>query len=95
MDPLKLEVVAPNPTCKDTSIFAHLIFFPCTCILMMLFFIHFLRIFDNSLRQRDALWGLRDLELVIKEAEANGLTFLETIEMPANNLVVLFRKIDV
>jgi Protein of unknown function (DUF938) len=53
------------------------------------------RSFDASLRQRNACWGVRDLEVVIKEAELNGLTFLESVNMPANNLVVLFRRNDV
>jgi hypothetical protein len=48
--------------------------------------------FDLSLRQRDKQWGVRDLEMVIKEAEINGLRFVETVEMPANNLSVLFCK---
>ena len=48
--------------------------------------------FDMSLRQRNAAWGIRDLELVVAEAEQHGLTWVETIDMPANNLVVLFQK---
>ena len=52
-----------------------------------------IRRFDASLRQRNADWGIRDLELVIQEALGNGLTFIETIEMPANNLCVIFQKL--
>ena len=49
--------------------------------------------FDVSLQQRDHRWGVRDLEAVIEAAEQNGLHFLETVQMPANNLMVLFRKV--
>jgi len=51
------------------------------------------RNFDASLRQRDPRWGIRDLELVQKLAEQNGLGLVKTKEMPANNLVVQFRKL--
>ena len=50
------------------------------------------RCFDVSLRQRNEAWGIRDLEMVVKEAQSHGLLFVETIEMPANNLCVIFRK---
>jgi Protein of unknown function (DUF938) len=52
------------------------------------------RCFDLSLRQRNEEWGIRDLEIVIREAQLHGLSFMETIEMPANNLCVLFRKLQ-
>jgi SAM-dependent methyltransferase len=48
--------------------------------------------FDEDLRRRDPAWGLRDLEAVIAEASANGLTFLERVAMPANNQTLVFRK---
>jgi SAM-dependent methyltransferase len=48
--------------------------------------------FDQSLKERDPRWGLRDLERVKAEAEARGLRWLKTIEMPANNVSVLFEK---
>lgn len=48
--------------------------------------------FDESLRARNPDWGVRDLEAVSKCAQANGLALVRTIEMPANNLSVLFRK---
>ena len=48
--------------------------------------------FDASLRARNALWGVRDLADVEAEAQANGLTLRDTIEMPANNLSVIFAK---
>jgi hypothetical protein len=48
--------------------------------------------FDESLRARDPEWGLRDLEAVVAEAETHGLRFDTLVEMPANNLSVIFRK---
>lgn len=47
--------------------------------------------FDASLRSRDARWGVRDLEAVVREARARGLSHEETISMPANNLTVVLR----
>ncbi|PHK95333.1 SAM-dependent methyltransferase [Pseudoroseomonas rhizosphaerae] len=48
--------------------------------------------FDESLRQRDPRWGVRDLEAVTDEAVAAGFHPGAVEEMPANNLVVLFRR---
>lgn len=48
--------------------------------------------FDRSLRMQDPAWGVRDLETVIAEAEANGFVHVETVAMPANNQTVIFRK---
>jgi len=48
--------------------------------------------FDASLKSRDSSWGLRHLEKVVEVAKAHGLTLDQTIEMPANNLSVLFCK---
>ncbi|HZF95399.1 MAG TPA: DUF938 domain-containing protein [Allosphingosinicella sp.] len=48
--------------------------------------------FDESLKARDAAWGLRALEDVTAEAEANGLKLERVVEMPANNLTVVYRK---
>jgi Protein of unknown function (DUF938) len=46
--------------------------------------------FDQSLQMRDREWGVRDLEAVIAAAEAEGLTFVKTYSMPANNLSIVF-----
>jgi SAM-dependent methyltransferase len=46
--------------------------------------------FDASLRQRDPQWGVRDLEAVAETAARHGLVQTETVEMPANNLSVVF-----
>lgn len=48
--------------------------------------------FDVSLRTQNERWGVRDLEDVIALAMANGLTHVETVEMPANNRTVVFQR---
>jgi hypothetical protein len=48
--------------------------------------------FCNFTGSRDPSWGIRDLEDVVKAAEDQGLYLVESIEMPANNLILLFRK---
>ncbi|MGE0178599.1 MAG: DUF938 domain-containing protein [Sphingomonas sp.] len=49
--------------------------------------------FDESLRARDPQWGLRDLGLVVAEAEGRGFALGSVTAMPANNLSVVLRKI--
>jgi len=51
------------------------------------------RAFDEDLRRRNPSWGVRDLGEVTALAEANGLRRTEIVEMPANNLSVLFRRL--
>ncbi|NMG34939.1 DUF938 domain-containing protein [Azoarcus sp. TTM-91] len=48
--------------------------------------------FDGWLKERDPRFGVRDLEAVVAEAAARGLTLAEVAEMPANNLSVVFRR---
>ena len=48
--------------------------------------------FDSALRAQNPEWGLRDLEEVDSVAKEQGFDLAETIEMPANNFSVLFRK---
>jgi hypothetical protein len=48
--------------------------------------------FDQSLRARDPAWGLRLLDEVVAAAEAQGLAFERRVAMPANNLIVAFRR---
>ena len=48
--------------------------------------------FDRALRSSDPEWGVRDVEAVIDAAKAENLTFLKIIEMPANNLSVIFQR---
>lgn len=46
--------------------------------------------FDASLRARDASWGIRRLPDVEAQAVRAGLVFSQRIEMPANNLMLVF-----
>ncbi|MFC3442307.1 DUF938 domain-containing protein [Sphingobium rhizovicinum] len=48
--------------------------------------------FDASLKARDPRWGLRRMEDVVAAARAEGLEFEQRIEMPANNLSLMFRR---
>ncbi|MBV8686085.1 MAG: DUF938 domain-containing protein [Alphaproteobacteria bacterium] len=48
--------------------------------------------FDASLRARNPAWGLRALDAVESEAEANGLALDRVVEMPTNNLTIMFRR---
>jgi len=48
--------------------------------------------FDESLRERDARWGVRDLDEVVAEAQKQSLELDEIVEMPANNLTVILRR---
>jgi SAM-dependent methyltransferase len=48
--------------------------------------------FDLSLRARNPEWGIRDLADVTDLAGRHGLVLAETIQMPANNQSVIFRR---
>ncbi|HWT43714.1 MAG TPA: DUF938 domain-containing protein, partial [Sphingopyxis sp.] len=48
--------------------------------------------FDASLRARDPAWGLRDTDTVKRVAAEAGFAFAERRAMPANNLMLLFRR---
>ena len=48
--------------------------------------------FDRSLRDRNPLWGVRDLEAVVAAAAEQNLTLQQVIAMPANNLSVIFSR---
>lgn len=47
--------------------------------------------FDAVLKARDPRWGIRDLEHVVDEAQPYGFMLERVVEMPANNLSVIFR----
>jgi SAM-dependent methyltransferase len=49
--------------------------------------------FDESLRGRDPAWGLRELDAVAGLGAASGFTAPDIVEMPSNNLSVIFRKV--
>lgn len=48
--------------------------------------------FDASLRERNASWGVRELGAVSAEALQQGLELVRVVDMPSNNLTVVFRK---
>jgi hypothetical protein len=47
--------------------------------------------FDASLKARDPAWGLRDRDTVVAMARDHRLHLTRRVEMPANNLMLLFR----
>ena len=49
-------------------------------------------VFDTNLRDRDAEWGVRDIADVERLAEGAGLALVETVPMPANNLILVFAR---
>lgn len=49
--------------------------------------------FDESLKARDPAWGLREREAVTAAAKVEGLASTLRFEMPANNLMLLFRSL--
>jgi SAM-dependent methyltransferase len=48
--------------------------------------------FDDSLRARNAAWGLRDTAEVAALAAAHGLDLVEIVAMPANNLTLVIQR---
>ena len=50
------------------------------------------RDFDASLRGRNASWGIREMDQVVDIALKENLGHVETIPMPANNFLILFRR---
>jgi len=48
--------------------------------------------FDRSLRDRDPRWGVRDVADLTTAARDVGLALRDTIAMPANNHVLVFRR---
>lgn len=48
--------------------------------------------FDEDLKRRNPAWGLRLVEDVAQCAASHGLRLDRTVEMPANNLTLVFRK---
>jgi hypothetical protein len=49
-------------------------------------------LFHASLRVRNPAWGIRRLDDVTALAGWHGLRLSERITMPANNLILVFRK---
>jgi hypothetical protein len=49
-------------------------------------------VFDTSLREQDAEWGVRDIADLEKLAASAGLALIETVPMPANNMILIFGR---
>ncbi|CAG2111380.1 unnamed protein product [Medioppia subpectinata] len=49
--------------------------------------------FDASLRRQNPEWGVRDIRDLKVLAASNGLSFVSSHEMPANNKILVFRKL--
>jgi len=45
-----------------------------------------------ALRERDAEWGVRDIADLEKLGRSEGLALIETVPMPANNLILVFER---
>lgn len=48
--------------------------------------------FDHDLQLRDASWGVRDVDDILPRALAQGLVHEQTLAMPANNHMLVFRR---
>ena len=48
--------------------------------------------FDNSIRAKNDLWGIRNIEEVSEEAKKNSFSKKNIIRMPANNFSLIYRK---
>ena len=51
-------------------------------------------VFDTSLREQDAEWGVRDIADLETLADSVGLKLAGTFEMPANNMILMFERKD-
>jgi SAM-dependent methyltransferase len=49
-------------------------------------------VFDTSLREHDAEWGVRDVDDLERLAGGVGLTLREIVPMPANNQILVFER---
>ena len=50
-------------------------------------------LFDKSLKMKNDLWGIRNLGEVSDEGIKNGFFQEDIIDMPANNFLVIYRKV--
>jgi len=50
--------------------------------------------FDADLKRRNPDWGLRKVEDFVREASKRDFEFTDQRQMPANNLMLLFRRLD-
>ena len=49
--------------------------------------------FDNSIRAKNDFWGIRNLEEVTDEAKKNSFCLENIIRMPANNFLIIYKKV--
>jgi len=49
--------------------------------------------FDENLRSRDPRWGVRDIDELTELARGTGLSLEERVQMPANNMTLVWRRI--
>ncbi|NOJ50629.1 DUF938 domain-containing protein [Bradyrhizobium archetypum] len=49
-------------------------------------------VFDTSLREQNAEWGVRDIADLEKLAATVGLVLIEAVQMPANNMILAFGR---
>jgi hypothetical protein len=49
-------------------------------------------VFDTSLREGNPDWGVRDIAELNELAARDGLALRETVEMPANNMILVFAR---
>jgi SAM-dependent methyltransferase len=49
--------------------------------------------FDADLKRQDPRWGVRDVDELVGAAAPHGLELFELVEMPANNLSLVFVKV--
>jgi hypothetical protein len=50
--------------------------------------------FDNSIKAKNDLWGIRNIEEVSDEAKKNSFCQENIISMPANNFSIIYRKVS-
>lgn len=48
--------------------------------------------FDADLKSRNPLYGIRDINDLVELAEYNNLSLIDTVEMPANNKALVWKK---
>jgi len=51
-------------------------------------------IFDKSLKMQNDLWGIRNLDEVSYEGKKNGFLQEDMISLPANNFLIIYRKVS-
>lgn len=49
--------------------------------------------FDESLRSRNARWGVRDIDELTTLAQHTGFELEERVEMPANNMTLVWKRV--